>query len=192
MRVLLLAAGMIALVLAGCSGSDRNAAGASTDSDGDGISDVVERHFKTDPRDNTSVPDVWKQQDVSFTQTVQTIGTGVPGVQCPADPINSQTLTWTVTADTGQANRTELIELVVDVAGAVTVNDVDVFLSDPNGNLIGSGTGGSNHEVLDLAGPRPLGDYRIEIRGCSGAGDVTVTGTGIVKWLPSDEELLAT
>jgi hypothetical protein len=36
-----------------------------------------------------------------------------------------------------------------------------------------------------------LGDYTIEARGCSGAGDATVTASGTVQWIASAAELLA-
>ncbi len=72
----------------------------------------------------------------------------------------------------------------------MTVNDVDLFVFDASGKALGSATGSTNAESLTIA-RAPFGDVTIEARGCSGTGDVGITGTGMVSWIPSDAELLA-
>lgn len=177
-----------ALLLSGCSGSPEPS--ATADGDADGFVDAVERKFGSDPRDNASLPQVERTQAVDFSDAVQVVGTGVPGVQCPADPVNSQVLTWSVGADTGAARSAWVTDLEFSIQGAATVNDVDLFVSGPGGS-VGSATGSTNAETVAAKGSRALGDYAIEVRGCSGAGEVTVTASGIVHWIPGDDELLA-
>jgi hypothetical protein len=179
----------IVVLLSGCSGSEAPSP-ATADRDGDGFVDAVEERFGSDAGDNASVPDVARSQAVDFSDTVQVVGTGVPTVQCPADIANSQVLTWTVTADTGASNRTWVSDLSFSIQGAATVNDVDLFVTGPSGD-VGSATGSTNAETVTASGPRPLGDYSIEVRGCSGAGDVEVTASGVVHWIPDTDELLA-
>jgi hypothetical protein len=182
------AALLAALLLSGCSGEPAPAAG---DQDADGFMDAVEEKFGSDPRDNASLPQVERTKAVEFGESVRTVGTGVPGVQCPADPVNSQVLTWTVGADTGASNQTWVTDLTFEATGAMTVNDVDLFVTGPDGGQVGAATGSTNAETVTAGGSRPLGDYRIEVRGCSGAGDVQVHASGVVHWIPSDAELLA-
>ena len=190
LRALLAVPTLLALlVLPGCVGPDEPAPGA--DLDGDGFIDEVETKFGSDPLDNASLPDVTRSEAVTFSDTVQVVGTGVPSVQCPADMVNSQVLTWTVAADVGNATRAWVTDLVFEVTGAATVNDVDLFVTDPEGRDLGSGTGSTNAEAVSVRGERPLGDYTIEVRGCSGAGDVAVAASGTVHWIPSAAELLA-
>ena len=188
MRVHLTVLGLLGLLLSGCSGEP---VPASEDSDADGFVDAVEAKLGTDPRDNTSLPAVEKTQAITFSESVQIVGTGVPTVQCPADMVNSQTLTWTVAAETGQSNRTWVSGLTFGISGAMTVNDADLFVTGPSGSQVGSATGTTNQETISVGGKQPLGDYVIEVRGCSGAGEVTVTASATVHWIPSDAELLA-
>lgn len=178
-----------ALLLAGCVSSGDPP--GSEDQDADGFADAVEDRFGSDPRDNASLPQVERTQPVEFAQTVQTVGTGVPTVQCPADMVNSQSLEWTVTADVGDATRSWVQDLEFSVQGAATVNDVDLFVTGPDGGDLGSATGSTNAETVTVGGQRPLGTYTIEVRGCSGAGEVDVAASGVVHWIPSDSELLA-
>lgn len=186
MRALLVIA---VLGLAGCT--DADATDVDADSDGDGFVDAVERKYGSDLDNATSQPDVARSLPVEFSDVVQIVGTGVPSVACPATPANVQTLTWTVTAETGDARESWVTDLVFTVAGEATVNDVDLFVYDPAGVESGAGTSGANTETVTLRGDLPLGEYTMEARGCSGAGDVTVTGSGVVKWIPSDAQLLA-
>lgn len=179
---------LLGLLLSGCSGEPEPKAG---DSDGDGFVDAVEAKLGTDPRDDSSLPAVEKAQAITLSESVQVVGTGVPTVQCPADMVNSQTVTWSVTAETGQSNRTWVSDLTIGISGAMTVNDADLFVTGPGGSQVGSATGSTNQETITLGGRQPLGDYVIEVRGCSGAGDVAVTGSATVHWIPSDAELLA-
>ncbi len=179
---------IVTAALAGCSGEPAPA--ASSDGDGDGFVDAVEDRFGSDPQDNSSLPMVERTQAVEFNDAVTTVGTGVPGVQCPADAVNSQVLTWTVEADTGAATQVWVTDLVFEVQGSTTVNDVDLFVTGPDGREVGSANGSTNAENVTAGGRRPLGDYGIEVRGCSGAGDVNVFASGVVHWIPSDGELL--
>ena len=158
MRTLLLLAA--AALLAGCSGPDP--------ADDPGEADELAAGEKT--------------LEVTFEDTVQTVGTGVPGVQCPADAVNSQTVTWRVTGYEGKPEDSWVTDLVFGLSGAASVNDVDLFVTGPDGTAIGSATGSTNQETVESAGPHPVGDYAIEVRGCSGTGDVTVTASGLVHW----------
>lgn len=175
--------------LAGCVAEDE--APATADGDGDGFSDAVEARFGSDPRDNASMPEVGKAEPVSFDESVNVVGTGVPSVQCPADAVNSQILTWTVAAATGNATRAWVSDLVFEVSAAATVNDVDLFVTGPDGKELGAATGSTSSESIAVRGERPLGDYQIEVRGCSGSGEATVVASGTVHWIPSEAELLS-
>ena len=150
-----------ALLLAGCSSPDP----ADGPDGGDGLA----------PGEKTL--------EVSFEDTVQTVGTGVPGVQCPADAANSQVVTWRVIGYEGKPEDSWVTDLVFSLSGAATVNDVDLFVTGPDGTALGSATGSTNQETVEAAGPHPVGDYAIEVRGCSGAGDVTVTASAVVHWI---------
>jgi hypothetical protein len=177
-------------LLSGCVGDGDNASAASGDADADGFSDAVERMFGSELDNATSVPDVKQWKTVEFSDTVQVVGTGVPTVQCPPDMVNSKRLTWTVEADTGEAREKWATSLTFTLQGAASVNDVDLFVYDPSGAERGSATGSTNQESITIGGKQPLGDWQIEARGCSGAGDVEVTAMGSVEWIPSDAELL--
>ncbi len=120
------------------------------------------------------------------------VGTGVPSVQCPIDPAgaNSKTVVWSVSASVGNASKVWVADLTFHIAGDMTVNDADLFVQGPGGSDLGSATGSTNAETVNVSGKQPLGDYTVEVRGCSGAGNVAVTASGTVHWIPSDAELL--
>lgn len=180
---------ILLVLLAGCMAQEPS---ETEDRDGDGFTDAIEEKFGSDIDNATSQPEVVRSKAVEFRETTQVVGTGVPTVQCPADQVNSKVLTWSVTAETGDAREAWVSDLSFTVTGAMTVNDVDLFVYDPSGSPLGSATSGENAETVTVGGKRPLGDYSIEARGCSGAGDVEVAASGTVHWIPSDAELLAT
>ncbi len=179
----------IALLMAGCADAPTEDLASMEDADGDGFIDAVEIKYGSDPADAESVPDVMVHVPASKSTSVQTVGTGVPSVQCPADAVNSQMVPFLLEAPAGGRDA-HIADLVVKITGDVTVNDVDLFVYSPSGDLLGSGTSGANTETVEVPGHQETGEYQIEVRGCSGAGDVTVDASALIGWIPSDEELL--
>lgn len=182
---------LAALLLAGCASTPASdLSGSLADADGDGFLDAVEVAYGSDPENATSIPDVQERKDVSFSDTASVVGTGVPSVQCPADDVNTDVLEWTVDAPPGNLTDVHVAGLAFKAEGAATVNDVDLFVFGPEGDYLGSATGSTASETIEIPGKRPVGTYRIEARGCSGAGDVAIQATGILAWIPSNEDLL--
>ncbi len=184
----------VAAMLAGCAGgpAQTDLSQSLQDTDGDGVIDAIEVLYGSDPRNATSVPDLMVHKDISFATTVaNVVGTGVPSVQCPADPVNTKTVVWTITPPMGNVSQVHAANLVFTITGMTTVNDADLFIYGPDGNLAGSATGSTASETVTLAGHRPVGDYTIEVRACSGAGNVDVDATGMLGWIPSQDDLLA-
>lgn len=118
---------------------------------------------------------------VSYTNLVQVVGVGVPGQFCDDQDVNSEKLTWIIEAPDG-AMEAQVTNVRVEIEGDDTVNDVDLFLYRPDGTLVASATSSANTEAITVAGPEPAGEYVIEVRGCSGAGTVSVAGGATVSW----------
>lgn len=183
-----------AMLLAGCAGDapTNDLSNSMADADGDGFVDAVEIKYGSDPHNATSMPDVMMHKDISFSTTVtNVVGTGVPSVQCPADQVNSKTVVWTIVAPEGNVSDVHAAMLEFTITGTATVNDADLFVYGPEGGLIGSGTGSTASETVTVNGHQPIGDYTIEVRGCSGVGNVNVDAKGMLGWIPSTEDLLA-
>lgn len=190
MRVLIALSFLVA-ALSGCANvEDPDFASSMVDTDGDGVIDAIEVKYGSDPDNATDVPHLMKHADVSYTNTVQVVGNGVPGVQCDPTPVSSQVMTWTIEAPPGNVTNVHVGHLEFTITSAATVNDADIFVTGPDG-ATASATSGAASETASFNGHQPVGDYTIEIRGCSGAGDVTVDATGSLGWLPSEADLLA-
>lgn len=191
MRVL---AGLVALVLmAGCaSESGPSEPEAGVDSDGDGFWDAVELKFGTDPDNATAFPSVAEHEAVDFSDTLtQMVGVGVPTVQCPQeDGVSAKSATWTIEEPEGNVTGVHVADLSFRAVGAATVNDVDLFVSGPDGSL-GSATSGSADETIDVASKQAPGDYTLLAVVCSGGGDVELEASGQLGWTPSNEDLLS-
>lgn len=170
---------LLVVLLAGCFDASEP---ESDDRDGDGYPNDTEIGAGSDPDDATSIPQLDHQDDVSFTDTVTTVGTGVPTVQCPADALNSQVLTWNIEEPPGDVTNVRVTDLTFSLTAELPVNDVDLFVTGPSGQSLGSATGSSADETIEVSGSHPTGAYSIEVRGCSGAGEVQVMASGIVRW----------
>ncbi len=184
---------LIAAALAGCADApaETDLSTSMADADGDGFWDAVEIKYGTDPNNATDFPDVMQHVPVEFKQTVQNVvGTGVPSVQCPADAVNSRILTWTIEAPEGNVTDPHVGHFTVTIVGGTGVNDVDLFVTNPDGQTQ-SATGSTATETIEFPGHQPFGDYTIEVRGCSGAGNVDVDGSAMIGWTPSQDDLLA-
>lgn len=127
------------------------------------------------------VPFSESSDTVSLDETVMITGTGVPTVQCPADDVNTHTATWTIEV-TEKATSSHVSDLVFTVQGEQSVNDVDMFVTGPDGKNLGSGTSGTNFEEVKPSGNYSVGDYLIEVRGCSGSGNVKILAEGVLHW----------
>ncbi len=179
MRIIVLS---IALLLAGCATEDAEEPTGPADTDGDGYPDDVELASGSDPLNATARPEVRKTLDLAFSETAQVVGHGVPSVQCPGSQVSTVDLTWTIKDDGANGTRVHATDLVFTVSGSTTINDVDIFVFGPGGNSLGSATTSAKEESVSAGGQQPMGDYTIRVQGCSGAGDVAVTGAGLLVW----------
>ncbi len=185
---------MLVLSLAGCAG-DAKAPDMSTsleDADGDGFVDALEIKYGSDPLNATSIPDVMVHEDISFSDAVANlVGQGIPSQICPTTDLSSKRVVWTISAPPGNVTEVHAANLEITISSTSTMNDADLFVYGPGGELMASGTGPTGTETVSLPGHNPIGDYTIEVRACSGAGDVSIAGKGQVGWIPDLATLMA-
>lgn len=177
------------LALAGCASDPPAADPTATDSDGDGFTDAVERDAGSDPQNATSVPIVRVSQDVSFSDSGLILAgaedpvgagcgaTGEPGIAA---------WTWTIAAPSGTTD-THVTDLVFIATYPPTMPEGDIYVFNPDGQLITDTTGvsipPSSTDRVTVDTQQPTGDFRIEVRGCAGAGEVGMEATGTLSFL---------
>lgn len=186
MRTVLLVA---CLALAGCTSESPAADPKTLDSDGDGFTDAVERDAGSDPQNATSVPIVRVSQDVSFSDSGLIVAgaedpvgagcgaTGEPGIAA---------WTWTIAAPAGTAEA-HVTDLVFIATYPPTMPEGDIYVFNPDGQLITSTTSvsipPSSTDRVTVDSKQSAGDFRIEVRGCAGAGEVGMEATGTLSYL---------
>lgn len=87
---------------------------------------------------------------------------------------------WVIPAvDEATGAPVALADLVVTLSGDDTNRDSDLEVYGPDGELIGSSTGGTSAETVSDAGPFPGGTFRVAVLSCAGVlGGFTVHGEG--------------
>ncbi|HEX9816791.1 MAG TPA: PKD domain-containing protein, partial [Candidatus Thermoplasmatota archaeon] len=92
-------------------------------------------------------------------------------------PTAIASFTWTIPAAEPDGTATAASRLKVVLDGGSTAVDVDLFLYDPSGKELGSGTSGAPDETIEVSkGPYAAGDYVIEVKACLAVNtSVTVT-----------------
>lgn len=195
MRILtlLLVAG---IALSGCASDDPGEpVDPLADSDGDGFPDSLELEYESDPHNTTSVPAVIVHEPISFTDTGMILfGTEVVETGCGVHgDIDTAVLTWSIQ---GPANATDVhvVDLSFTATLPPTMIELDIFVFGPDGTQLTEATTASippiKTDTVVVDGKQPVGDYRIEIRGCEGSGEVKLDATGTLGYMPSVEELL--
>lgn len=194
MRLMILL--VAAMVLAGCaSESPESAPDADMDTDGDGFPDVLEEKVGSDPFDDQSVPDLTVHEAVSFAGTGMIVaGSEVFGMGCGVHgTVDTFVLLWPIQAP-ANVTRPHVTDLAFTARLPPTMLELDLHVYAPNGDLLTAPTTmtlpPSDTDTVAIEGKHEVGEYRIEVRGCLGSGEVAVEGTGTLGYTPDMETLL--
>jgi hypothetical protein len=193
MRVLLL---LLLVALAGCVEGTEPADPETADTDGDGFTDAAETAAGSDPKNNASVPaQVRISEEVTYANTGMIIG-GVEdvatGAGCGAAvPTGTATFTWAISVPEG-ATAGRVSDLSFTAGYPISMPEGDIYVFDPEGTLLTDSTGAqlppadpmNIQDTVEAAGNHPLGEYRIEVRGCVGAGEVSMEATATLSYVP--------
>jgi hypothetical protein len=190
----LLIALMAVALLAGCVDESPAIDPETNDADGDGFTDAVETRAGTDPTNATSLPVPARvSESISFSGSGMIIG-GVDdlgtGDGC-GGPVESGTLSmvWKIESPTNVTN-VQVSGLIFTATYPSTMPEGDIFVFSPTGEQLTAATPmtvpPASTDMVTVEGNHPAGDYTIEIRGCAGAGEVSLVASGTLAYTPGE------
>ncbi len=196
MRALALLA-CLALLLSGCASesSPPIPEDPDKDTDGDGFTDAFEKAQGSDPKNATSIPDIRVRMPVDFSGSGTIVGDEVVGTgQACGGRVaqDTATFTWSITAPQN-ATGIHVTGLTFTITLSATLIEADIAVFDPTGALITAPTTmtipPSKTDTATADGTFSAGDYRIEVRGCVGAGNIDLVANGVLSYLPDPSTL---
>lgn len=194
MRFVLL---LVLAALAGCVEDSDPVDAETADRDGDGFTDAAETAAGTDPDDPDSFPaPVRTEEPISFSGSGLIVmgneGLGV-GPECGGvlpDPVpDSVSFTWSIQAPSN-ATDAQVRDLSFTATYPATMPEGDIYVYDPDGNLLSETTtfplpppaATSFEDTVTIEGLHKPGDWRIDVRGCLGAGEISLAGSATLSY----------
>ncbi len=180
------------ILLSGCAADPAPVAATdpTTDSDADGVPDSVETRLGTDPFNATDVPVLRVQEAVTFSGDGMIIGGnelfGVAGTCGGRIAQDTAVFTWLIEAPKNTTGA-RVSALTFTATYPATMPEGDIYVFDPEGNQLTDSTGAAipptSTDTVRADGVLPAGEYRIEVRGCLGAGNVQMDAEGVLSYL---------